>query len=311
NINAEALHRECTVKPTACTYCFMACTRQSEVASGRHKGLRIDGPEYETIYAFGGLNLVEDIREIAYLNDVCDRLGLDTMSAGNATAFAIEAYKRGRIDFPIDYGQVDRIAELLELIAAREGIGDLLAEGVREAALRLDLEQIAIHVKGLEPAGYDPRYLQGMGLGYAVSDRGACHLRTTFYKPELAGMIDPQSNEGKARMLLEYEDRLALFDCLIICRFFRDFYYWDELATIVEGSMGLRFGEAELKTVAARIAATIREYNRQEGVRPEDDRLPEFFFTHPVGSGAYKLDHAKFAELLDDYHRLRAVENPR
>jgi aldehyde:ferredoxin oxidoreductase len=304
-INAEALHRECTVKPTACTYCFMACTRRSEVAGGRHRGLKIDGPEYETIYAFGGLNLVEDIREIAYLNDLCDRLGLDTMSAGNVTAFAIEAHKRGRIDFPIDYGQVDRIAELLELIAARKGIGDLLAEGVREAANRLDLQELSIQVKGLEPAGYDPRALQGMALAYAVSDRGACHLRTTFYKPELSGMIDPQSNAGKAELFLEYEDRLAIFDCLIICRFFRDYYYWDELATIIQGSLGLRLGEAELKSVAARIAATIREYNRQEGMRLEDDTVPEYFFTHPVGGAGYRLEHGQFTELLSDYHKLR------
>jgi aldehyde:ferredoxin oxidoreductase len=307
SINADALHRECAVKPTACTYCFMACTRSSEVLGGRHRGLRIDGPEYETIYAFGGLNLVEDIREIAYLNDLCDRLGLDTMTAGNVTAFAIEAHKRGKIDFAIDYGQVDRIAELLELIASRQGIGDLLAEGVREAARRLDLEELAIQVKGLEPAGYDPRTLQGMGLAYAVSDRGACHLRTTFYKPELSGMIDPRSNEGKAELFLEYEDRLTVFDCLIVCRFFRDFYYWDELATIIRGSMGLRLGEAELKTAAARIAATIRDYNRQEGMSAKNDALPEFFFTHPVGSAGYRLEHGRFADLLADYYRLRGA----
>ena len=308
SINSEALHRECTVKPTACTYCFMACTRQSEVAGGRHKGLKIDGPEYETIYAFGGLNLVEDIREIAYLNDVCDRLGIDTMTAGNVTAFAIEAYKRGKIEYEIDYGQVDRIAELLELIAAREGIGDLLADGVRAAARKLDLEEISIQVKGMEPAGYDPRTLQGMALAYAVADRGACHLRTTFYKPELSGMIDPQSNEGKAELFLEYEDRLAVFDCLIVCRFFRDYYYWEELSTIIRGSLGLCYSEAELKSVAARIAGTIREYNRQEGMGPEDETVPEFFFTHPVGSGNFKLERGRFAELLDDYYRVRGVD---
>lgn len=304
-INSEALHRECSVKATACTYCFMACTRQSEVAGGRHKGLKIDGPEYETIYAFGGLNLVDDIREIAYLNDVCDRLGIDTMTAGNVTAFAVEAYKRGKSEFAIDYGQVDRIAELLELIATREGIGDLLADGVRAAARKLDLEEISIQVKGLEPAGYDPRTLEGMALAYAVADRGACHLRTTFYKPELSGMIAPHSNEGKAEMFLEYEDRLAIFDCLIICRFFRDYYYWGELSTIVEGSLGLKLQEEDLKAIAARVARTIREYNLQEGMRPEDDTVPEFFFTHPVGSGKVRLDHDHFGELLGDYYRLR------
>ncbi|MBN1834549.1 MAG: aldehyde ferredoxin oxidoreductase family protein [Spirochaetales bacterium] len=307
SINAEALHSQCSVKPGACTYCFIGCTRNTEVTSGRHEGLRVDGPEYETIYVFGGLNLVTDIREIAYLNDVCDRLGMDSMTAGNITAFAIEAYKRGRIDFAIDYGQVDRIAELLGLIAARDGVGDLLAEGVRAAARRLELEEISIQVKGLEPAGYDPRYLQGMGLGYAVSDRGACHLRSTFYKPELAGMIDPQDNAGKAAMLLEYEDRLTIFDCLILCRFFRDFYYWKELGTILEGTLGLRLEEGELKTVAARIARLTREFNLQEGMRPEDDGLPEYFFAHPVGSGSFKLDHDRFGALLQEYHRLRGI----
>jgi len=306
-INAAALHRVCKVKPTACTYCFMACTRQSEVVDGRHKGLRVDGPEYETIYAFGGLNLVDDIREIAYLNDVCDRLGMDSMSAGNVTAFAVEAFKRGRIDFAIEYGQVDRIAELLELIAAREGVGDILADGVREAARKLDLEELSIQVKGMEPAGYDPRTLQGMGLAYAVSDRGACHLRTTFYKPELAGIIDPRSNEGKAELFLEYEDRLAIFDCLILCRFFRDFYQWEQLSTILRGTTGLDLSEAELKAVAARIAATIREFSTQEGMSSEDDCLPEFFFNHPVGSASYKLHHRQFDELLADYRKVRGI----
>jgi len=306
-INASALHRDLAVKPKACTYCFMACTRQSVVTGGRHEGLKLDGPEYETIYAFGGLNLVEDIREIAYLNDLCDRLGMDTMTAGNVTAFAIEAAKRGRIDFAIDYGQVDRIAELLKMIAMREGIGDLLAEGVREAARRLDLEEISIQFNGMEPAGYDPRSLEGMALAYAVSDRGACHLRTTFYKPELSGMIDPHCNEGKAEMFLEYEDRLALFDCLIVCRFFRDFYYYEELAAILKGTLGLEMSEADLKAAAARIAAVIREFNLQEGLQPADDAVPEFFFTHPVGNAAYKLDHRRFNELLTDYRRLRGT----
>jgi len=179
---------------------------------------------------------------------------------------------------------------------------------VREAARKLDLEEISIQVKGLKPAGYDPRYLQGMALAYAMADRGACHLRTTFYKPELSGMIDPQSNQGKAELFLEYEDRLAIFACLIICRFFRDYYYWEELSTIIRGSLGLELSEADLKAVAARIAHAIREFNRQEGIRPEDDNVPEFFFTHPVGEDSYKLNHDQFTELLRGYYRVRGVE---
>ena len=304
-IDREALLRECDVKVSACGHCFISCVRSTTVAGGRHKGLTLDGPEYETIFAFGALNYVDDIKEIAYLNDLCDRLGLDTISAGNVTAFAIEAHKRGRLDFPIDYGQVDRIAELLHLIAYRQGVGDLLAEGVRAAAAELGMQDMAIHVKGLEPPGYEPRYLQGMALAYAVSDRGACHLRTNFYKPELAGLIDPHSNEGKAQMFLEYEDRMTILDTLILCRFYRDLVLWDACSTIVKGTLGLDLQEDDLKGIAANVAHTVREFNLREGMTPEDDTLPACLFDHPLGSKGVVLPRERFEELLGDYYRLR------
>ena len=183
DISADALHSKCDVKPRACLRCFMACGRMTTIKEGRHAGLEIEGPEYETIYAFGGLCQIDRIEEIAYLNDICDRVGIDTITAGNLAAFSIEAYRRGRSDYAVDYGDVDAIAELLHMIARREGIGDLLANGIRHAAKQWDLEDIAVHVKGMEPAGYDPRVLKGMGLAYATSDRGACHLRATFTSP--------------------------------------------------------------------------------------------------------------------------------
>ncbi len=304
-INSDALNEECEVKPRACTYCFISCTRDTTVLKGRHKGLRLDGPEYETIGAFGGLNLIDDIKEIAYLNDICDRLGMDTISSGNVTAFAIEASRRGRIDFKIDYGDPDRVADLLQMISAREGIGDVLAEGVRSAAREWDLEDISIQVKGLEPPSFDPRYLKGMGLGFAVSDRGACHLRTTFYKPELAGMIPPEQIEGKAAMLLEYEDRLTIYDTLILCRFFRDFFFWDELKTIVKGTLGFDLEEGDLKTISGNISHTIREFNLQEGMNPAEDFLPEFFFEQGIRGKPSTLRREEFTQLVDDYYKLR------
>ncbi len=113
----------------------------------------MEGPEYETIYSFGGLCLVDSIEEIAYLNAVCDRLGLDTITAGNMAALTIEAVRQGRIRYDIDYNQVDRIAALLQDIAYRRGIGDLLARGVKLAAAEWGMADQAIHVKGMEPAG--------------------------------------------------------------------------------------------------------------------------------------------------------------
>ena len=190
-INADALHDRLHVTPNACLKCFIACGRLSVVKEGRHKGLKIEGPEYETIYAFGGLCEVDSIEEIAYLNDICDRLGVDTISAGNLAAFAIEAARQGKIDRDIDYNESDKIAGLLKDIAYRRRIGEVLARGIKAAAEEWHMEDQAIHVKGLEPAGYDPRVLKGMGLAYGSSPRGACHLRATFYKPELSKMIDP------------------------------------------------------------------------------------------------------------------------
>jgi len=134
NISAEALHKQCKVRPRACAKCFIACGRMTTVLNGRHAGLKIEGPEYETIFAFGGLCMVDSIEEIAYLNDICDRLGMDTISAGNLCGFTIEAAKKKKIDFKIEYGDVDAIADLLKKIAARQGVGDILARGIGHAA---------------------------------------------------------------------------------------------------------------------------------------------------------------------------------
>ncbi|MBI4758509.1 MAG: aldehyde:ferredoxin oxidoreductase [Chloroflexi bacterium] len=186
-ISAPTLVERFKPHPKACYRCFFACGKVTTVPNGRHAGLTVEGPEYETIFAFGGLCDVDDLAEILYLNDICDRLGLDTITAGNVASFAIEASRRGALDLKLDYGDVDGIAELLRLIAKREGIGELFSRGVLSASRELGLEELAIHVKGLEPAGYDPRALKGMGLAFAVSDRGACHLRATVYKAEFAG----------------------------------------------------------------------------------------------------------------------------
>ncbi|MBW1648468.1 MAG: aldehyde ferredoxin oxidoreductase family protein [Deltaproteobacteria bacterium] len=302
-ISAEALHEQCSVKPNACGKCFMACGRLSTVKEGRHAGLTIEGPEYETIYAFGGLCCIDRIDEIAHLNDICDRLGMDTITAGNLCAFTIEATRRGRVNYPIDYGDVDAIAGLLQQIAGREGIGDVLAEGIRHAAKTWDLQDIAVHVKGLEPAGYDPRPLKGMGLAYGTSDRGACHLRSTFYKPELSGMIPADQIAGKAELFLDFESRLTIFDTLILCRFYRDYYTWENLTEAIERVTGLDASQEALKKRALALATLIRRFNLQEGMTPADDRLPKFLHK-PLTDTGKVITEAEMETMLADYYRL-------
>jgi aldehyde:ferredoxin oxidoreductase len=303
-INADSMQARFKVSPKACRTCFMACGKQIEVKDGRHQGLRLEGPEYETIYAFGGLCMIDRIDEIAYLNDLCDRLGMDTISSGNLAAFAIEASRRGRISDDLNYGDPEAVAGLLRKMVKREGIGGLLAEGIKSASEELGLEDLAVHVKGMEPAGYDPRVLKGMGLAYAVSDRGACHLRSTFYKPELTGVIAPAQIDGKAELFLDFEDRCTLFDCLILCRFYRDFYLWEALSEVVALTTGLTLDQAGLKAVAARVTNNTRRFNLREGLTAADDRLPRRLVTDKLASGdgitAEELDR-----LVQDYYRLR------
>ncbi len=304
-INADALHQRCEVKPHACLKCLMACGRLATVKEGRHKGLQVEGPEYETIYAFGGLCEIDSIEEIIFLNDLCDRLGMDTISAGNLAGLTIEAARQGRIAYRIDYGDVDAIAQLIADIAARKDIGDLLARGIRAAAETWGMADQAIHVKGLEPAGYDPRVLKGMGLAYGSSDRGACHLRATFYKPELAGIVDPEKIEGKAAVFAEWEDRLTLFDTLILCRFYRDLYQWDQLATIIKSTTGLDLDSRRMRGIAAAVTDNTRRFNLREGLQPLDDMLPRRFYKEVLPETGKGITEEQMQRMMADYYAAR------
>ncbi len=304
-ISAETLLERFHPRPKACFGCFFACGKVTTVPDGPYAGLTVEGPEYETIYAFGGLCGVDDLAAILYLNDLCDRLGLDTITAGNVAGLAIEATRRGRLETPLDYGDVEGIAALLRQIATREGMGEIFAQGVREAVRRLGLEELAVHVKGLEPAGYDPRALKGMGLAYAVSDRGACHLRATVYKAEFAGWVDRTSAEGKAALVLDFEDRHTIFDTLIFCRFYRDMIGWEELPTVIRLLTGLELDRAGLQALSQRIADAIRRYNLREGMSPDDDTLPPRLLRETLPPGNDRLSAEELRRMVDEYKALR------
>jgi aldehyde:ferredoxin oxidoreductase len=290
-IGAEALHERCEVVPNACAKCFIACGRLSTVKNGRHAGLRIEGPEYETIYAFGGLCRIDSIEEIAWLNDICDRLGMDTISAGNLCGFAIEAAKLKKISYKIDYGDVDATAELLHLIAERR-----------------DMEDRAVHVKGLEPPGYDPRVLKGCALAYAVSDRGACHLRATFHNPELTGVVPPDAVEGKAALFMDYENRLVIFDTMILCRFYRDSYPWDTLSHLVRITTGLDVTRETLEKTASDISDIVRLFNIREGLKPEDDRLPGYLLKRIEKTGQ-EIAENELKIMIQEYYGLHGWDD--
>jgi aldehyde:ferredoxin oxidoreductase len=231
---------------------------------------------------------------------------MDTITAGNLAGFTIEASHLKDIGEKIEYGDVDAIAALLSKMARKEGIGAILAEGIKHASKKWGLEDLAIHVKGMEPPCYEPRVLNGMGLAFATSDRGACHLRATFYKAELSGMIAPDKIEGKAEMLIDFEDRHTLFDALILCRFFRDLYPWEKISTLISATTGMELDKKQLQKMASTITNKAREFNLREGMKKEiDETLPKRFFEEKLEDSGKVLPKANFDRLLADYYRLK------
>ncbi len=294
------------IQRKACWNCPFGCGKLCEVKDGPYQ-CKVEGPEYETIYAFGGLCDIRDIKAIAKINDYCDQMGLDTISAGNLAAFAIEARKAGKIDlnFNLDYNSPDSVLKLLELITYRKGIGDVLADGTRIAAEKLGLERMAVHVKGLDFGGYDPRAFRGMALSFAVSPIGPTHLRSTFYALEIS-MDDRLSYENKVETLISWEDRMTIMDSLIVCKFIRSVMSWERIAELYSAIFGVEATEDDVKEIAARITTLSRMYNVREGLTRNDDMLPERFFEETLPENPeHVLDRAKFNKMLDEYYELR------
>jgi aldehyde:ferredoxin oxidoreductase len=305
-ITVETMLEEHGTKHEGCPPCTFRCVKRNRVFTGRHAGLEIEGPEYETAYAFGGLCEIPDLAEIMWLNDICDRLGVDTMTAGNLCALAIEASRRGLIDEKLEYGDPEGVGAFLTKMCLREGVGDIWADGVLRVEEEYGLEGVAVHVKGMEPAGYEPRVMKGMGLAYASAARGACHLRATMYKPELTGVTDPQAVIGKAAVYCDWEDRLTIMDALLYCRFYRDLAPWPFLTAVVNAAIGSDYGEDDLHRIANRITTMSHEFNAARGIGRESERLPRWISDRPMeDEEARSLPGSDLALMMADYYRIR------
>jgi aldehyde:ferredoxin oxidoreductase len=242
----------------------------------------------------------------------CDELGIDTISTGGTIAFAMECVERGLLDEPwLAFGSADALLRAIELIGRREGIGDLLAEGSRRAADAIGQGSIAFapQVKGLEIPGYEPRGLQTMALGFAVGARGADHNRSGAYDVDFSDKVDRRhATLDSVRHAIETEDRAALMDSLILCKFLRrvldDFY--GESAQMLRAVTGWDVTADELRDTAQRIVSAKRQFNLLAGWTLEEDTLPERFFNTPLPNDpAASLSRERLEELVAEYHRQR------
>ncbi len=310
----EAIEKEVFVHAKGCFGCPTPCGRYSKVREGKYAGSEVE-LEYETIYSIGGLAAITDVKAIVWLNDLIDGLGMDTITLGNVFGFAIEAYKRGKLDlgFKLDYGDPESLYQLTKMIANREGVGDILAEGVKAASEKLGLEDLAIHVKGLEPAGYDPRTLKSMILSYGASSRGACHLRFMGYYADIKGLGGDRKtiSMDKTKVLADLEEKGVLEDSFVLCKFTRTLIDWEQMAKYYTLVTGRETKVEDLKTAARRIINLVRMYNVRLGIRRKDDRLPRRLLKESfIHDGEErKITEEEQERFLDYYYELRGWDS--
>ncbi len=242
-------------KKGACSACAYACKLPTR---DEGEGIETEGPEFETVYAFGSVQGVGDIVDVMKANELCDQLGMDTISAGVTVA----AYLASEDEF----GNAELAQEVTEQIAYREGIGDTLAEGVDRCHEELGVDNYT--VKGMEFAAHDGRVLHGQGLSYAVANRGADHMYASMLSLEYAGQLDPEGTLGKAETLVDRENRNAFRDTGIVCAFGSDYVTDDRLEQLFDASL------EELLGVGERTILLERHFNNQRGFDHEVDELP-------------------------------------
>jgi len=292
----------------SCVACTIGCEHIYALGDGGGH-VRV---EYESLFALGSLCGVGDAEVVLRASQRCDELGLDTISTGGTIAFAMECVERGWLDEPwLTFGSGDALLCAIDLIGSRQGVGRLLAEGSRAAAHAIGHHSIAIapQVKGLEMPGYEPRALQTMALGLAVGARGADHNRSGAYEVDFSDKVDRRHVTLDAvRHAIDTEDRAALMDSLIICKFLRGVFedFHGETAAMLRSVTGWDVTADELRETAARIVAAKREFNLLAGWTAAEDTLPERFLDEPLpNDAAAHLSRERLDALVAEYHRQR------
>ena len=288
-ISGEMLNEAHRVTRAACAACTIGCEHIYRESGGQSQktGVRL---EYESLFALGPLCGIDDRDTILRAARLCDDLGLDTISAGATAAFAMECSQRRLIPESLPFGSGHVLLTLLDQFAHRRGLGLLFADGTRRAAQAIggDAADFAPHVKGLELPGYEPRALQAMALGFAVGTRGADHNRSGAYEADFSPDADRlHGDERSVRLAIETEDRAALIDSLILCKFLRGVFtdIWSESAELLTKVTGWDVTANELRAVARRVVAARKLFNIREGWTPAEDTLPKRFLTTALPEG--------------------------
>ena len=310
-----------TIDHVGCYACSLKCGKIRKVPDGPYKGLTVEGPQFEGAWVFSGPTGCTDTNATLVCNHICAEQGLDVISTGNSIGFAYELFEKGILTkkdtdgLVLKYGDPEPMIQLVKKIAAREGLGDILAEGVKRAAEHIGkgAEQYAMHVKGLEMPGYDPRARKAMGMNWALSNMGANHnfgwpqQEIGDPKPRL---LDPSQDEGQGDVIKWNHDSTAALELGIACIFpshHLQLYDHELMAKMLVAATGVsKFGSVDyLFSVGERIYNLERSFNVRDGFDRKDDKLPKRFLTEPLKGGVRDGEVIRTPDkILDQYYDL-------
>jgi aldehyde:ferredoxin oxidoreductase len=301
-ISGETMTEQILVSNDACWACPIACTRVTKTS--RHEG---EGPEYETVWAFGAACGIDDLEAIAEANYLCNDLGLDTISAGSTIACAMELTERGLLDSDLRFGRADLLTQTVENIAYRRDLGDELAEGSARLAEKCGAPELSMSVKKLEMPAYDPRGMQGQGLLYATSNRGGCHMRGNMLGLEALGLpklIDRLQVQGKASYVILNQNSASVIDSLVACKFAHIAVADEYFARVLTALTGVEYPTGDMIRTGERVWNLERLYNLREGFTRADDTLPPRLLNEPATGGSEGwVSHLE--PMLAEYYRAR------
>lgn len=302
-ISGEELTEKYLVKNASCWACPIGCTRISK--TDKVEG---EGPEFETTWAFGAACGNDDLAAIIEANALCNDLGLDTISAGATIACAMELTEKGYLDSDLRFGRADLFQKTLTDMAYRRELGNDLAEGSLRLATKFGHPELSMSVKGLEMPAYDPRGMQGQGLLYATSNRGACHMRGNMLGLEVLGvpkLIDRFQVQGKSSFVILHQNSSAVIDSLVLCKFTNLGVAEEYFARTLSAVTGVHYATGDLFRVGERVWNLERLYNLREGFTSADDTLPPRLLQEEVQEGPSKGWVNKLEPMLKEYYRAR------
>ncbi|MFX0068318.1 MAG: aldehyde ferredoxin oxidoreductase family protein [Promethearchaeota archaeon] len=315
-ISGSTMAETILVRNSACYGCQIGCGRVIEVKEGNYELSETDGPEYETLCAFGSLIMNDSLEGLAYANYLCNAYGIDTISCGSTIAFVTYLYDKGKISksdtegIALKWGDIDTVIGLIGMIAQRRGFGRILAEGVRSVAQKYDASDYAAEVKGLEIPFHDPRGFSGMALCYSTSPRGACHLNGDIFMVDLGqevpelGIVsgDRFDEKNKPAVAVKAQNWRTVYNSMIMCQFCNP--PPDMIAKLLTYSTGQKYDIRNLDILGERIFNLKRCLNVKLGVSSKDDRLTRIVLT-PLKEGGSEGRIPNLEKMLEDYYEIR------